>query len=152
MAVTIEHYSETFKARRPVAQEHSMGCAIACAAFIAGVGYDDALKLVKKPENAWTNGFYCPEIVKILSQLGFKFRWRRVVRLNSVEDVPRGSILFIAPCKAYPQGHFVVKVGFNKFMNPWKNFPSIRSVKAGWDSKLHGPVTYLVYPAGPKSI
>ncbi len=126
-----------------------MGCGLACVAYLAKRSYRAALASVEKPERAWTRGFYCPELVALLQSFGLKYGWKakRGRAAGFVEgDILIGSIVFLGPCKEYPQGHFMVKVGSGLYMNPWLNFPSIRAAKAGFTRRMIGSITHVIFP------
>ena len=128
-----------------VAQEHPMGCAVACVASRCGLTYTKALDTFTVPSHAWTRGFYCEEIVEALAQLGLKYTFARFLPddhskyLNIV-----GSIVFIDPCDRYPSGHFIVRSA-EGWMNPWVTFPKMNPVVAEIQSELPGAVGYIIY-------
>lgn len=131
--------------RKPISQEHPMGCGLACIAYLTGKSYARVHRLVKHKNYAWTRGYYCSELVKILSQLGLTYSWSVVKRALRSDEIPVGSIVFISHNAEYPQGHFVVKAAKNRFMNPWINFPSIKNVRAGFQQKI-GEISYVIRP------
>ena len=131
---------------RPVSQEHTMGCAVACVASLCSLSYKKALKLFQNKDHAWTRGYYCPEIVEALERAGHDYSYdefdskkhHRYLRLP-------GTIIFISPCAEYPLGHFLLR-GELGWMNPWLNFPLMVPVQSGFQRKLPGEISYLLFP------
>lgn len=132
---------------KPIVQEHSMGCGLACVAYVLGKSYATIFNQIDHPERAWTRGFYCAELVAMLRINGRNFRWRSVKgkKLPVDHNIPDGSIIFVAACDAYPMGHFLVKIANHQYMNPWINFPTIKSPKAGF-VKYPGKLSYVIEP------
>jgi hypothetical protein len=137
------------EAKRPaVVQRHPMGCAVACVAFCLGLTYDETLKFFRVKSNAWLNGFYCPEITKILNASGSSvYKWRKVKGNQSSKSLADMSIIFCKPSKFYPHGHFFVKKADKEFMNPWINFPDILPGKAGFQETLPSKISYVIEPS-----
>lgn len=130
---------------KPIPQEHAMGCGLACVAFLVGISYQRVVSLDDEPRRAWTRGYYCPELVELLSRLGRKYKWRAVTRRLRSIQIPNGSIVFVERSEEWPEGHYFVKVAENKYMNPWVNSPSIKSVRAGFQKKV-GVITHVITP------
>lgn len=134
--------------RKAVVQRHPMGCAVACVAFCLDRSYDETLKFFRAKSNAWLNGFYCPEITKILNASGkVVYKWRKVKGNQSSKSLPAMSIVFCKPSKHYPHGHFLVKKSENQFMNPWINFPEIIPAQAGFQETLPSKISYVIEPS-----
>jgi hypothetical protein len=131
---------------RAVTQEHSMGCGIACVAFLLNLPYRDVLSRCRTKRHAWTRGFYCRELVTLLKKNGKTYRWRAFSRIEKNINIPNGSIVFLKPCQSYPLGHFLVKVANGKYMNPWINFPEMNPVNSGFQTKI-GIVSYIIVDA-----
>ena len=64
--------------KKPITQEHGMGCAIACTAFVLGCSYQKALSLYEQPEHAWGRGFYCKEIIMALKKMGRLYGYKKI--------------------------------------------------------------------------
>jgi hypothetical protein len=130
---------------KAVTQNHGMGCAVACVASVLGVSYASALKLFDKPESAWGGGYYCHEIVTALARGGLSYSYRKVEsRLDPALKVG-GAIVFTAPSKLYPGGHYLVRLA-RGWMNPWVNCPEIAPAKSARVSRLPADPTYVVFP------
>lgn len=130
-----------------VTQKHPLGCGVACVAFLSGKSYTHTLHAFRNAHDAWTQGFYCPELTSVLSRFGFTYQWRKLSRKSQQKTIiPNGSIIFVAPSRRYPHGHFLVKCGANRYMNPWKNFPDIAPAVSGFDRAPPGEITYVVEP------
>jgi hypothetical protein len=129
----------------PVTQEHSMGCGLACVAFIVGKTYQTVWKKVPTKSFAWTRGYYCKELVALLSKFGASYEWKKVGAKFSVDTCPIGTIIFLKPNQKYPMGHFMVKIGRFRYMNPWKNFPIITPAKSGFVTS-RDEISYVIEP------
>lgn len=139
--------NKVFLTRRPaVTQVHPLGCAVACVAFLTGTSYARALRLFANPAHAWSRGFFCPEIVGVLKASGLDYRWRKVSGRRQDDTIPAGSIIFVGPSERYPSGHFLVKCGNTRYMNPWKSCPVMTPVRSGFDREPPGTITYVVSP------
>lgn len=134
---------------RPVTQNHGMGCAVACVASVLRMSYQKALALFEKPENAWTVGYFCPEIVAALEKGGMEYSFKAV--LNSHDPVLKtpGTIVFTEISKAYPFGHYLLKTK-KGWMNPWINCPEIAPAKSALVPKLPAKPTYAIFSIKPK--
>ncbi|MBN9343964.1 MAG: hypothetical protein BGO76_08755 [Caedibacter sp. 38-128] len=132
--------------RKAITQEHGMGCAVACTAYVLNSTYQQALNLYKTPQYAWSRGFYCQEIVTALSNAGKLYQYKQIKDTNdSVLNLP-DTIVFIEPSSIYPAGHFLVYTLEGCWMNPWINFPLIAPAKSGFQPILPGNPTYAVFP------
>ena len=138
------------RSREPIAQEHAMGCGLACVAFLTGHSYRYIHRRCHISDHAWGRGFYCTELVDELGKYDLNYQWRPIVgrdRKNIISLAPNGSVLFIDKGSSqFPQGHFFVKVAAKLFMNPWKTFPSIANVQAGFQQQLPGRVSFVIEP------
>jgi hypothetical protein len=142
----ILHVRKNILHHAPVAQEHPMGCAVACVASLKRINYQEALKYFEKKEHAWTRGYYCPEVVEALNKLGFNYKFEETDGVRGQSKMKKiGTIVFISPCTKYPSGHFVLRVK-NGWMNPWANFPLMSPVKAAIEKKLAGKISYIIFP------
>ncbi len=128
-----------------VAQEHPLGCAVACVASLCEISYSQALDLFEVAEFAWTRGFYCSEVIKALSKRNLIYSFEKSefsVNLGRLEK--SGSMAFVAPNSKYPSGHFLLRVE-EGWMNPWANFPQMIPVKAAIEAALPGKHSYILY-------
>jgi hypothetical protein len=141
--MTMKKHSQIFK---PISQEHSMGCAVACVASLCAMKYQQALKLFKKKEHAWTRGFYCGEIVNALEANDLLYVYAKYESRKHARQIQEaGTIVFVAPCTKFPAGHFLLRTE-DGWMNPWSNYPLMKPVESAIENKLPGPVSYLVFP------
>ena len=144
----IKEKKQTQASRKAIVQRHPMGCAVACVAFCLGLSYDETLKLFRIKSNAWLNGFFCPEITKILNASGNTvYKWRKVKESQSGKSLSPMTIVFCKPSKHYPHGHFLVKRSDEDFMNPWINFPDITPAQAGFQANLPSKISYVIEPS-----
>jgi ABC-type bacteriocin/lantibiotic exporter with double-glycine peptidase domain len=128
-----------------IPQEHAMGCGIACVAFVVGKSYKKIFSHDEESRRAWTRGYYCSELVDILKIFGRQYSWRALTRRTKKSEIPIGSIVFMRRSRQWPEGHYLVKVGENKYMNPWINAPSIKNVRAGFQTSID-VITHVITP------
>ncbi len=128
---------------KAVVQEHPMGCGIACVACVSGVSYSAVFKVIKR-EYALARGYFCRELVQALSRLGFEYDYKKVNAKTRKYINKEGTIVFIAPSKKYPRGHYLVRTR-KGWMNPWINFPSIVPAKADFTKKLPGKAQWVIF-------
>ncbi len=138
-----------------IPQEHPLGCAVACVAYRRGVSYEDAHSLFVTPENAWGRGYYCAEVVAALnkkSRLEYVFSKADVLKKSELKKIllTEGTLVFVGSCSRYPLGHYLVRATEKakhraQWMNPWINAPRMIPVQSGFESKLPGPVEYVMW-------
>lgn len=128
---------------KAVRQEDMMGCAIACVACVAGISYADSRKLFMGFGDPNKTGYACRHIVEALSKVGLNCGHHKIKDRITWKE---GMIVFICRCERYPVGHYLTytKKGW---MDPWINMPEIINVTAGFQSRLPGKATYVVFPA-----
>jgi hypothetical protein len=128
-----------------VPQEHTMGCAVACLASRCGLSYKKALTLFDNAENAWTRGFFCEEIVNAFNLTQYRYAYEEFDLKKHLYLLEKeGTIAFIAPCEAYPLGHFILRVG-EGWMNPWSNYPQLVPVESSIQKNIAWPVSFIIY-------
>ncbi len=127
-----------------VVQEDSMGCGVACVAYLLNVSYGQALRLFGHTSGS-VRGYYCPEICKALAKGGLSYGWQKISPKNSGLLKKDMAIIFVAANKRYPAGHYLVRTP-KGYMNPWMNFPAMNPAKAGIASRLPGKPTYVCFP------
>ncbi len=133
------------RSKKGVAQEHTMGCAVACVAYRTNLTYQTALKNFSTPQHAWTRGFYCSEIVEALEKIGFSYSYSKYNEKKHSDYLKKnGTIIFVARCEEFPYGHFMVQSS-NGWMNPWSNYPLIKIIKADFQKKFPGVVEYILF-------
>jgi ABC-type bacteriocin/lantibiotic exporter with double-glycine peptidase domain len=128
---------------KKVAQEHSMGCGMACVASILKIKYEDALELSNK-KYAFRRGYYYKDLISALRKKGLRYKSAKVNTGNMKYMNKPGSIIFIKKSKKYPVGHYVLKTR-RGWMNPWINYPKINPAKAGFQKKLPGKAQSILY-------
>lgn len=130
---------------RAVSQEHPMGCAVACVASLCNIEYAEALQLFQHPENAWTRGFYCEEVVTALSKFGLKCGFEKFELIKHFKTVHQvGTIVFVGMNPKYPMGHFLLRTQHG-WMNPWINFPQMIPVESAFEKNLPGQISFLIF-------
>ena len=129
-----------------VKQKHNMGCGIACVASVVEDTYDNVLKLCKNPKDALEEGFYMPELKKILKLYGKEnYSFRKYSSKYQKYLLKNGSIIFIANCEKYPYGHYLNKIE-GGWMNPWINCPIISPLRAGIDNSIEEKmIEYILF-------
>lgn len=144
---TLLYYDENLLfLKNAVTQEHGMGCAVACTAYVLECSYQEALKLYDNPEGAWTKGFYCEEIIVALSKAGKSYSYKKIKATTEDEVLKApGTIVFIDRSPAYPEGHFLARTTQGSWMNSWINFPLITPAKSGFQKELPGNPVYAVF-------
>ncbi len=128
---------------RCVTQEHGLGCGVACVADLLGITYVEALKLFKRPQNAWTRGFCCRELVEALENAGVQSEFKTIRNRSDKLLRAPGTIVFTQFSKANPYGHYLIRVP-GGWMNPWVNFPIIAPAKSGIVRRLPARASYAV--------
>ncbi len=129
---------------KSITQEESMGCAIACVAFLLRKSYKETKKLFDNPRYSLRRGYYCNEIVKVLNKNGLKYTFSRINRKNKNYIIKFGTIVFIGRSKKYPLGHYLIKTK-KGWMNSWINFPIISPAKSGFQKILPGKAKWITY-------
>jgi ABC-type bacteriocin/lantibiotic exporter with double-glycine peptidase domain len=128
-----------------ITQEAPLGCAIACAASLANVSYQqmgkyfDNRKIKEK-----TVGFHNRDIVVALSKMGIK---TKVISSNKCNNrkIKIGTIVFTKRSKKYPVGHYLLKTP-KGWMNSWINYPNIKPAKAGFQRTLPNKIRWVIEP------
>lgn len=139
-----KYIKTTIRFMKPVKQEDGLGCAVACAAFVLGTKYQNALVLFGNGKTkATTTGFYCKEIIEVLKNAGFEYEYRYIKDRIKKRIYKLSTIVFIKRSKRYPAGHYLVRTN-NKWMDPWVNFPNVER-KAGFRRRLPDKPMYVIY-------
>lgn len=133
----------------PIIQEDSLGCGVACVAFVIGFNYQKTLKLFKKGGHKFNNqGFYCKELAGVLNNQGRNFEYRYIKGKTRKKIYQDNVIVFIKRSKKYPLGHYLCR--YKKlWMDPWINFPenkNIKETRAGFRKRLPGRPIYAIIP------
>ncbi|MFZ9596379.1 MAG: hypothetical protein ACO3A2_09910 [Bdellovibrionia bacterium] len=138
--------------KESITQEHMTGCAVACVAYLMGVSYQRALEAFKSPHQAWGQGFYCDEIVEALGVFGKNYFYDRLTVYNrSLLEKP-DVIVFVEPNRRYPLGHYLARSSQCQWMNSWVNCPVIAPAQSGFERKLPGLPSYVIFNASSCSL
>ncbi len=130
---------------KSVSQENPMGCAVACVAACCQLQYKEALQLFTHPENAWTRGYYCQEVVQALARAGFHYIYEKFDFEKHIQIILKpGTIVFIERNSKYIAGHYLLRLE-KGWMNPWSNFPHMMPVESAIELNLPGPISYVIY-------
>lgn len=130
---------------KPVAQQHSFGCGVACLAFILDIKYQGVVKAINEGRyKAGNKGFLCKELVDFLNNKGLDYHWKYVnIKIRNIV-CSQGTVVFIKRSKRYPVGHYLARYK-DKWMDPWVNFPN-KNIKAGFRKRLPGKPIYAILP------
>src|SRR4051794_18206172 len=90
-----------------VAQEHALGCGVACVASRCRISYRAALALFDVPDFAWKRGFFLSELRLALARAGHRYELVGEASREAFE-IP-GAIAFVEPCARYPAGHYLLR-------------------------------------------
>ena len=132
--------------RRVILQEHGMGCGVACVAFALSIAYKDALKLFDRPEQAWTKGYMCRDLIQALRNGNKEYRHFWYEKKHERFLKKAGVIVYTKQSEKYPAGHYLIKTAKGTWMNPWSNFPIIYPLKGAFQKRLPGEVGYIIIP------
>lgn len=130
---------------KSITQEESMGCAVACVAFLLGISYKKAKNMFEYPKHSFTRGFYCREIVNTLKSGGLNYDFCKFKKGREKIMNKYSVIIFTERNKNYPKGHFLVRTK-NGWMNSWINFPYIKPAQSGFQKSLPGKAKWIIYP------
>jgi len=96
---------------KPIRQEDSMGCGVACVAFIVGKSYKTTKNnLLKNRQKALKQGYLCKELVEALKRAGLTYTYHYLKHTLKYKD---STIVFIKRSKRYPRGHYLVKTSMD---------------------------------------
>lgn len=130
---------------RLVAQEHALGCGVACVASVLGKTYQSALKLFEHPQHAYIRGYYCRELASVLCSQGYPYIYKKYKPQEHRKVLSLiGTIVFTKPNLTYLEGHYWLKTS-RGWMNPWANSPKINFVKAEYQKRVPKDISWVVY-------
>jgi hypothetical protein len=133
--------------REAITQEHMTGCAVACVAYLAQVSYQTALEAFENPSQAWGRGFYCEEIIEALARFEKTYFYDRLTQSNRSLLCKKEVIVYVEPSRRYPLGHYLVRTPESTWMNSWVNCPIIAPAQSGFELKLPGLPSYVIFSA-----
>ncbi len=132
--------------KKSITQKDSLGCGIACVAFILDKNYTDTKKYFKGLGDVNKTGYLCRDLVRVLAKKDLNYDYHYLKRRITFKE---GTIVFIKRSKRYPVGHYLVKAK-NGWMDPWINFDSqsfdLKKAKSGFRKKLSGKAIYAITP------
>lgn len=126
-----------------ITQKHTLGCGVACVAYLLNTTYNKALKLFNEPRNAATVGYYCDEIVKALDQAGHKYHFSNY---DDNSPLPNRCIVFVKDAKQYAMGHYLARRSGGAWMNSWINCPIIAPTTSAFQEMLPGKPAWVIQP------
>jgi hypothetical protein len=143
--ISVLMYERSMLSRKAIAQEHPLGCSVACVASRCAISYKEAHKFFKDEAHAWTRGYYCSEVAWALAQAGLKYRFEPFDSEKHEAYVMReGTLVFVERSSKHPSGHYLLRTS-SGWMNPWSNFPQMIQVTANFETDLRGEVEYIIY-------
>ena len=130
----------------PVKQVDSLGCGVACVAYILKARYQKSIRFFANGrKKAKATGFLCKEIVAALDRADLKYEYKYIkCGIKSRIYLP-GTIVFLGRSRKYPKGHYLVRSDNNEWMDPWINFPS-EPISAGFRLRLPERPIYAIFP------
>lgn len=130
---------------KPIRQEHSYGCGVACVAFILQTDYATILNTIEKGKYKAENiGFFCKELTSLLNNRGNAYKWRYIKPKLRKIIYASNVVVFIKRSKKYPAGHYLVRFD-DRWMDSWINFPDF-PIKANFRKRLPGKAVYAIIP------
>lgn len=131
---------------RLISQEDSMGCAIACVAFVLNINYKEATQLFDFPEKRKTSGYRSSELRKALQKKEYGNFSKYVGRITK-PILQSGDIVYVKKCVTFPCGHYLVKIA-RGYMDPFINLHEVggdhRKAKAGKRLVLSEHITMII--------
>lgn len=123
-----------------------MGCGIARVASVVNDSYDNVLKRCKNPKDTLEEGFYMPELKRLLKLYGKeKYLFRKYFPKYHKYLLKNGTIIFISKSEKYPYGHYLNKIE-GGWMNSWINCPFISPLRVGIDTSIkESMVNYILF-------
>jgi hypothetical protein len=133
--------------KKPVTQDFSYGCAIACAAFLLNLSYKQTEKLVGE-EQAVKERFWVKDLNEFLNSQDLEYSRKHVKTATREQIEGEGTIVLLRRSKLYPTGHYLVRHK-NLWMDPWINMKSsgydISKAKSGYRKRLPGKIMYVIH-------
>lgn len=133
---------------KAVVQENSLGCGVACLAFVLKIPYRKALKLFPNgKEIAQTKGFLCKDISRVIKGAGLKVDCKYINKKSRPAIYRSNTIIFTKRSKKYPFGHYLCRHK-NEWMDPWINFledKNLKNAKSGFRKRLPGKPVYAIF-------
>lgn len=137
--------NSTICVMKPIVQEDSFGCGVACVANILDITYLEALELFEDGQlKASTIGFYCKDILRVFEYKNIKYEYKYIKPKLKKKIYKDKVIVFLKRSKKYPAGHYLCRIN-NKWLDSWINFPN-ENKKSGFRKRLPGKSIYLISP------
>ncbi len=121
-----------------IAQEHELGCAVACVANMLEISYSEAYTLFNDIHSQVLYfGFACPQIVYALDKAGWDsditFVRDDYNALKMIEQ--ENTIIYLDKSDCCPMGHFLLRKS-DRWIDTYINAPGF-PMKAGYRDELH---------------
>lgn len=124
---------------KPVAQEQSMGCGVACVASKFDISYKKALNLFDNKQNSVDAGYMMNDLANAM--LKKRKSTFKIIKAKNNMRTTIGDIVFISWPE--PHGHYLLKTK-QGWMNSWINHPNITPAKAGYQKKIKGKILWIL--------
>jgi predicted double-glycine peptidase len=105
--------------KKYIKQEDSMGCGVACVAYILGISYGKAVDLFTQKQKRGSRGFTSKDITEAIKMSGVTYKSVYVGR-EKEPKIENNSIVYVPKCEYFPYGHYLVKIQ-NGYMDPFIN-------------------------------
>ena len=133
--------------KKSITQEFDYGCGVACFAFVTGLTYKQALKVLGR-EQTVKHGWRPSDLAQALNSSGRVYK-NKYVRKDVTSPVyPSGTIVLIERSEEYKVGHYLVSYN-GKWMDPWINLTqnsTLAHAESGFRDKLPGKPMYALVP------
>lgn len=132
--------------KQSITQEFEYGCGIACFAFLLGVSYKQAAKMLGEVQSK-SDRFWVKDLCSALNAQGLNYKRNYVKQHIKPILLKDGTIVLIGRSKTHPTGHYLVRHN-NLWMDPWINLPRSKDIlkaKSGFRKRLPGIPKYVIY-------
>lgn len=134
--------------KKYIKQEDSMGCGIACVAYILDISYGKAVDLFTQKQKRETRGFTSKDITEAIKVFGTNYKSVYVGR-EKKSEIENNSIVYVPKCDYFPYGHYLVKIQ-NGYMDPFINLHESNfdytKAKAGLRKTLPNKISMKIIP------
>jgi ABC-type bacteriocin/lantibiotic exporter with double-glycine peptidase domain len=134
--------------KKYIKQEDSMGCGIACVAYVLGISYEKAVNLFTQKQKRETRGFTSKDITEAIKMFSVNYKSVYVGR-EKEPRIENNSIVYVPKCDYFPYGHYLVKIQ-DGYMDPFINLHESNfdytKAKAGLRRTLPNKISMKIIP------
>ena len=135
--------------RAGVTQEDSLGCGVACIAYILGITYKKALTLFETPSKAQNKGYTVKELANVLNKVSNTIYKTKYVGRSENLTILSETIIYCKKCPEFQFGHYLVKTS-DGYMDPFINLKDasgdVTLAKSGFRKSIAEKVVLIVFP------